>query len=199
MEENICSDRELFSSYKQGSTSSFQQFVARYEKEIYSLAFHLCGSPSDAETILVTVFQSILSSDEDITADCMRCTLYDYTLKAATELLELRAFAPFCLETESTPLADSDDSRAVYLSRLQRSIQRLPFEYRKIFVLHDMMQLSLEDTAALFSLSALQLKARLQRARLMIRRHLLNEMGELQADTTPGQDENLNSRPEFFI
>jgi RNA polymerase sigma factor (sigma-70 family) len=73
-----------------------------------------------------------------------------------------------------------DDSRLAYapefeLQRdLSRAIQALPEHYREVVLLRDIEELSVDEIAAVLALSREAVKARLHRARILVREYLLD-------------------------
>jgi RNA polymerase sigma-70 factor (ECF subfamily) len=57
-------------------------------------------------------------------------------------------------------------------TRLRDALRKLPPSYRMIVVLREMEGLSTKEVAAVSGLSEANVKTRLHRARLMLRRHL---------------------------
>ena len=57
-------------------------------------------------------------------------------------------------------------------NRLRDALRRLPPSYRMIVVLREMEGLSTKEVAAVSGISEANVKTRLHRARLMLRRHL---------------------------
>ena len=58
---------------------------------------------------------------------------------------------------------------------LGRAIQSLPEHYREVILLRDIEELSIEEIAAALGLSRESTKARIHRARLMIREYLIRD------------------------
>lgn len=195
MDNQICSDEELFLRYHEGSSSSFERLVSRYEREVFSLALYLSGSATDAEEITSKVFLAFCSDRLPLPAVAgdFGANLYAETIRLATEVLELRAFGPLRVVKE-----ESDETARISAAVLEKSIQRLPFEYRKVFVLRDVLAVNIENIGRILDLTPIQVKGRLQRARLMIRRSLLGEMSGLQVDT-PEIGETEAMQTETFL
>lgn len=55
---------------------------------------------------------------------------------------------------------------------LQKAIEELSPIYREVLVLHDIEELSIEDTAGALAISISSVKVRLQRARIMLQKEL---------------------------
>jgi RNA polymerase sigma factor (sigma-70 family) len=77
--------------------------------------------------------------------------------------------------------ADEFDARLALLRPedirldLSRAIQSLPEHYREVILLRDIEELSIDEIADLLSLTRETVKARIHRARLMIREYLIRD------------------------
>ena len=76
---------------------------------------------------------------------------------------------------------DDVEARLVYLPAeelridLSRAIQSLPDHYREVILLRDIEELSIDEICAVLALTRESVKARIHRARLMIREYLVRE------------------------
>ena len=77
--------------------------------------------------------------------------------------------------------ADEMDARLAYLRPediridLCRAIQSLPEHYREVILLRDIEELSIDEIAAVLGLTRESVKARIHRARMMIREYLIRD------------------------
>lgn len=77
--------------------------------------------------------------------------------------------------------ADDAEARLVHLPAediridLSRAIQSLPEHYREVILLRDIEELSIEEIGAVLALTRESVKARIHRARLMIREYLVRD------------------------
>jgi RNA polymerase sigma factor (sigma-70 family) len=58
---------------------------------------------------------------------------------------------------------------------LSRAIQSLPDHYREVILLRDIEELSIDEIASVLGLTRESVKARIHRARLMIREYLIRD------------------------
>jgi RNA polymerase sigma-70 factor (ECF subfamily) len=89
----------------------------------------------------------------------------------ATELDHLSAMAASGQTPEAATLGAED------MERLQAAVLQLPPQYRLILVLHDMEELSTEEIARITKLSKGNVRIRLHRARLFVRKELAKGNG----------------------
>ena len=77
--------------------------------------------------------------------------------------------------------SDAADARLAHLRPedlridLSRAIQSLPEHYRNVILLRDIEELSIDEIAAVLGLSRESVKARIHRARMMIREYLIRD------------------------
>ncbi len=77
--------------------------------------------------------------------------------------------------------ADDMEARLVHLAPedlridLSRAIQSLPEHYREVILLRDIEELSIDEIARVLSLTRESVKARIHRARIMIREYLIRD------------------------
>jgi RNA polymerase sigma factor (sigma-70 family) len=77
--------------------------------------------------------------------------------------------------------ADEMDARLAHLTPedirldLSRAIQSLPEHYREVILLRDIEELSIDEIVAVLGLTRESVKARIHRARLMIREYLIRD------------------------
>jgi RNA polymerase sigma-70 factor (ECF subfamily) len=77
--------------------------------------------------------------------------------------------------------ADDVDARLALLRPedlridLSRAIQSLPDHYREVILLRDIEELSIDEIASVLSLTRESVKARIHRARMLIREYLIRD------------------------
>jgi len=181
------SDIELLNEMRAGDQTAFIELVERYSPKIHNLALRLTRNEEDTEEILQDVFVTVyrkISSFEGKSA--FSSWLYRITVNTSFMKLRRRKRAGVTgFEEYDSKLEEklTDNSRYVenqqhIASRdelrhlLQRAVNRLPFEYRVIFILRDVDGLSNQAVSEVLNLSVPAIKSRLHRSRLMLRKRL---------------------------
>lgn len=180
MEALSLSDEELVQRFVKGSLMSFDELLARYETPLYQLIIHLVGSQQTTEDILkelfVVAFAQIGEAFEDVHSEPgeVRCWLFRQALRLSATRAEERCLMSI-QEIEKERLAeDLGEDIVVSLDEaIQKTIPRLPLDYRLIFVLWDICGLPCEEVAAIAGITSGEVRLRIQRARLMVRRMLV--------------------------
>ena len=65
--------------------------------------------------------------------------------------------------------------RKIFASIFRRAIQSLPDHYREVILLRDIEELSIDEIASVLGLTRESVKARIHRARFMIREYLIRD------------------------
>jgi RNA polymerase sigma-70 factor (ECF subfamily) len=173
-------------------------FVA-YAPRIYRLARHLLGNDADAEDATQDAFVQVLRKLPTFRAEAALPTwLYRVAVNAALECRRRRA-AHVRHQVPGDPTAFAADERRLAPvphrpqrpldcaldrethQRIADAIAHLPEEYRAVYVLADVEELSCPQIGEILGLSTAAVKSRLHRARLFMRRALAPYFGEAVA------------------
>jgi RNA polymerase sigma-70 factor (ECF subfamily) len=197
MGNHSCSDQELVARFRRGCTLSFEVFVRRHEDWVYSLAFHLTGSSSHAESVMGSVFLKYWSSTELRQDDTIPLETIVKSVIQESKLLIQELPLPAAIIKEK----NVEDGAADFAEQLERAVFRLPFEYRTIFVLHDVSSFGISLIARILEVSEEECRVQLKRARLMLRRVLKkNETDSAESEGFQAQDaKTLEEKPKTFL
>ncbi len=181
-------DVALVAEAKAGNYEAFEELVNRYENKIYRLGVNITGSPEDAEDVLQEAFLKAFQHLGEFREDSR---FYTWLVRIAVNegLMKLRKRR----SDRSVPIEDEVGDDGVSIPRefadwkpnpeqiyaqaeiesiLRDAAQKLPPAYRTVFLLRDVEDLSTAETASVLGLSEGTVKARLFRARLMLREEL---------------------------
>ena len=181
-------DQALVVEAKAGSYGAFEELVDRYERKIYRLGANITGNSEDAEDVLQEAFLKAFQHLPDFRADSR---FYTWLVRIAVNeaLMKLRKRR----SDRSVPVEDHLDEDGEIVPRefadwkpnpeqqfaqaeiemiLRNAAQALPSAYRTVFLLRDVEDLSTAETAEVLGLTEGTVKARLFRARLMLREEL---------------------------
>ncbi|RMD86895.1 MAG: sigma-70 family RNA polymerase sigma factor [Candidatus Dadabacteria bacterium] len=182
------SDKELVKLMQKGRKEAFEIIVKRYESKAYNLALSLCKCEEDAEEVLQDVFITVYTKIKGFEGkSAFSSWLYRITVNAsfmklrknkqnkATPVEEITpAMENSWVNHEywTPPTTDSKLANAELKRVLSDAINRLPEEYRAVFVLRDVDGLSNKETGEILGLTIPAVKSRLHRARLMLQKKL---------------------------
>lgn len=189
------SDQDLVERLKAGEEAAFEPLLARYQGKVFRLAMSMTRNQEDAEEVLqdvfLTVYRKITSFDG---RSAFGTWLYRIAVNAA--LMKLRGRGPVQASIEEflpqftedgqharmvvdwTPGPEEQLLRQERTQVVREAIEGLPPDYKAVLVLRDLEGLSNEEAAEAMGISVLAVKARLHRARLVLRGKLERYMTE---------------------
>jgi RNA polymerase sigma-70 factor, ECF subfamily len=172
---------------RSGDRNEFARLVEAFTNPIYRLAINMLGSEQDAEDVLqetfIKVFKSVKTFEE---RSSLSTWVYRIAVNEALMLLrkskvqmtslddpdddenleEPKEISDWCCQPEKTFMT------AEVQAQLEKAIRLLPDKLRLVFILRDMEDLSIKDTAAALNITEMSVKTRLLRARLKLREYL---------------------------
>jgi RNA polymerase sigma-70 factor (ECF subfamily) len=181
------SDQALVAKAKTGDYQAFEALVNRYEGKVYRLAMRMLRNQEDAEDALQEAFLQVYRGLEGFEG---RSAFSTWLFRLATNvclmkirhrgteparLLPLEEYLPRHEEGEHPQIQDwPDKPEEVLLNKESRqkmleALERLPAEYRAVFILRDVEGLSNVEAGEALGISVAAVKSRLHRARLTLR------------------------------
>lgn len=188
MKEKRIPDTVLIEQFREGSMDAYEELVGRYESKVYNLAMRFTRNQEDAEEVLQDVFTTIYQKLEGFQGkSAFSSWLYRIIVNAAFMKLRKRrqnntisiedlspAVRQVCIERDPAAGNRSDllSMNKELRETLEGAINRLPAQYRAVFVLRDVDGLSNQEVGEILDLSIPAVKSRLHRSRLMLRKKL---------------------------
>ncbi len=186
-------DASLITQARDGDTRAFESLIKRYEQLVYGYSFKVCRDPNKAAETVQDTFINVYRNLRQFNGRAKFST-WLYTIVSNNCLMKRRKrkidqemsyldeppaegehtdaeTIPVWTETP-VELLINDELRA----RLDAAIQKLPMEYRVVFILRDMEHQTAEETAKILKLSVPAVKSRLRRARIFLRGELSDLM-----------------------
>jgi len=181
-------ETDLVTRAKSGDGAAFSELITRYQNKIYRLAKHITQNDEDAEDVLQEAF---LKAYEHLDGFQGNSKFYTWIVRIAVNeaLMKLRKrrgdrTVPLDEpvdtgeETVKREIAVWEDNPEQQYSHeemreiLDEAVQSLKPDFRTVFVLRDIEELSTEETAESLGISIPAVKSRLLRARLALREKL---------------------------
>jgi RNA polymerase sigma-70 factor, ECF subfamily len=180
-------EQELIAAVQRGQNELFYELVRPYERRVYAAALAILRNETDAEDVAQEAMLKALANIRQFRAEAKFSTwLIQITVNEAlmrrrrertakTEAIDDRRKSDD--ESDYTP-RDFADWREIPSEALERkevrqklaeALASLDRKYREVFVLRDMEQLNIQETAEVLGISVASVKTRLLRARLMLR------------------------------
>jgi len=181
----------LVAQAKAGDAQAFTELVNRYERKIYRLAKHITQNDEDAEDVLQETF---LKAYEHLANFQGNSKFYTWIVRIAVNesLMKLRKRKG----DRTVPLDEPVDTGEEMVTReiavwednpeqrysreemqqiLDDAVDSLKPDFRTVFILRDIEELSTEETAETLGISIPAVKSRLLRARLALREKLTRQ------------------------
>jgi len=183
----VTREQELIAAVQRGQNELFYELVRPYERRVYAAAMAILRNEADAEDVAQEAMLKALTNLRQFRAEARFSTwLIQITVNEA--LMRRRRERTSKMEAiderrnnedegEYTP-RDFADWREIPSEALERkevrqklaeALASLDRKYREVFVLRDMEQLNIQETAEALGISVASVKTRLLRARLMLR------------------------------
>jgi len=190
------SEDDLIRRAKKGDERAFTQLVKRYESLVYSFAYKVCRDEEKAsetwQDTFVNVYRKLHQFDGR-----SKFTTWLYTIvtnscrmkrrKRKIDLASISIESPMGFNDDpqvdeeghvvqtipswkETPIDTVMDKELQNV--LNTAIEKLPYDYRTVFVLRDVEGLSAKETGKILKLSIPAVKSRLRRARIFLRERL---------------------------
>jgi RNA polymerase sigma-70 factor (ECF subfamily) len=180
-------ERALVLAAQAGDAASFEKLVSMYERKIFRLGMNITGNREDAEDVMQNAFLKAYEHLGNFQGDSR---FYTWLVRIAVNegLMRLRKRRPNQVSLDE-PIEGDDDllprevedwgpspeqrfAQTELHEILDKVIGELPEDFRTVFALRDIEELSTEETAQLLGLSVPAIKSRLLRARLRLRAKL---------------------------
>lgn len=177
-------DEELVRKSKEDDERAFGELVSRYETKVYNLALRMVRNPEDAEDVLQDTFLRAYRGIKSFQgASTFSTWIYRITANSALMRLRKKQLPTVSIEDQDereTPVSIADWTpgpvERLLTQELQHemdeAIEALPPEFRQVFILRDVEELSNAEVAEILDLSVAAVKSRLHRARLKVRNRL---------------------------
>jgi RNA polymerase sigma-70 factor, ECF subfamily len=182
---NEMNESELILKAQEGDRNALASLVKNYEQTVYNFSFKICRNKDRAEHTMQETFMSMVKNLSQFSGKSKLST-WLYTIVSNNCLMLARSnkskFHDSLDDDETlideknivdwkiTPekLTENNELKEV----LDSAIQKLPPDYRIVFLLRDVEGLSTEEAGEVMNLSVPAVKSRLHRARAFLRNEL---------------------------
>lgn len=180
-----------------GNKDEFARLVERYSDPIYRLAIKMLGNTQDAEDVLQETFLKAFRSIQNFKGFSSAGTwLYRIAVNEALMLIRKRKpeQKQVVLDADESdddqipvqiadwePVPEDQLMSAENLTHLNALVQSLSPALRVVFLLRDVQEMSVKETAEVLGISEESVKTRLSRARFKLREGLTGYLGRDRA------------------
>jgi RNA polymerase sigma-70 factor (ECF subfamily) len=178
-------EQDLIARVQRGETELFYELVKPYERRVFAAALAILRNETDAEDVaqeaVLKAFANIrqFRSEARFSTWLIQITVNEALMRRRRERTVVMEGIDDRLDQESEYAPrDFADWREIPSESLERKEVRqklaealgtLDRKYREVFVLRDVEQLNIQETAEALGISVASVKTRLLRARLMLR------------------------------
>jgi RNA polymerase sigma-70 factor (ECF subfamily) len=185
-------EAQIIASILAGNTHEFHDLIRPHERSVYIMALSLLHNEADAEDAAQEAFLKAFRNLPYFRGESKFSTwLISITLNEARS--RLRSKKTMKMESLDDPpegqghvspalLRDWREIPSEVLERqefrllLQQAITDLPLIYREIFLLRDVEELSVDESAEVLGITVASVKVRLHRARIMLQKKLAPQL-----------------------
>jgi RNA polymerase sigma-70 factor, ECF subfamily len=185
-------EAQIIASVLAGNTHEFHDLIRPHERSVYVMALSLLHNEADAEDAAQEAFLKAFRNLANFRGESKFSTwLISITLNEARS--RLRNKKTMKMESLDEPpegqghvspalLRDWREIPSEALERqefrllLQQAITDLPLIYREIFLLRDVEELSVDESAEMLGITVASVKVRLHRARIMLQKKLVPQL-----------------------
>ncbi|MFH0735612.1 MAG: sigma-70 family RNA polymerase sigma factor [bacterium] len=178
-------EETLIKNAQSGDQKALAELVKKYEQTVYNFAFKICRNKDKAENTMQETFLSMVKSLNQFSGKSKLST-WLYTIISNHCLMQARSSSKFNFPlyddnneiinegeiAEWNVVPDKIMENNELKKHLDNAIKNLSPEYRIVFLLRDVEELSTEETSKITNLSIAAVKSRLHRARAFLRNEL---------------------------
>ena len=176
---------KLIEQAQRGDRKSLAELVKIYEQTVFNFSFKICRNKDKAEHTMQETFLSMVKNLKQFSGQSKLSTWlyrvvsnhclmlartegkYGYTsFEDDSSEIEEKDFADWNISPDR--VTENNELKA----HLDKAIEKLPADYRIVFMLRDVEGFSTEETAKMVELSVPAVKSRLHRARSFLRNEL---------------------------
>jgi len=198
MERDRELETEILAEVQRGEPGAFDRFANHFANRIYAFSMRMCGHREDAEDVvqdtLIAAYRKLsdLREPKALTSWLYRTVSNACLMKrrrskfAPKQELSLESLLPQGGTVDDGPVLPSEQDpeagayRAELSEALEQAVRDLPPDYRIVWLMREVEELSTEETAEALGIGISNVKMRLHRARLALRKRLagLHPQGE---------------------
>ena len=193
-------EQVLVDRISSGDGTAFQEFVDRYKKKIYYIAYDITGDHDDAEDVSQEVFIKVFRSLKTFRRNAkISSWLYQISVNASIDLLRKKASKPEKsmddieradiqenLPGSSTRAQNPERSAEdlIIQKHISEALQKVSPKERSVFVMRHYNELKIREIAEILSVSPGTVKALFYRATRKLRKELSFYLGNPGLEVT---------------
>jgi RNA polymerase sigma-70 factor (ECF subfamily) len=193
-------EQVLIDRISSGDSTAFQEFVDRYKKKIYYIAYDITGDHNDAEDVSQEVFIKVFRSLKTFRRNAkISSWLYQISVNASIDLLRKKSSKPEksmddieradiqeSLPGSGTRAQNPERSAEDFLMQkhISQALQKVSPKERSVFVMRHYNELKIREIAEILKISQGTVKALFYRATRKLRKELSFYLGNPKLEVT---------------
>ena len=193
-------EQVLVDRISSGDSTAFQEFVERYKKKIYYIAYDITGDHNDAEDVSQEVFIKVFRSLKTFRRNAkISSWLYQISVNASIDLLRKKSSKPEKsmddleradiqenLPGSSAHAQNPEQSAEDFIiqNHISEALQKVSPKERSVFVMRHYNELKIREIAEILSISQGTVKALFYRATRKLRKELSFYLGNPGLEVT---------------
>jgi len=174
-------DETLIKIILDGDKKAFEYIIRRYNQRLFRTGMSLLNNEADVEDAMQTAYiNAYLHLDKfknnSSFGTWMTRIMINQCLGQIRKTRSMRTISQDNSISMVTP--DGELHNKELSALLENAIEQLPEKYRLVFVLREVEDLSVKETAEVLDIAASNVKTRLNRAKTMLKDHLKGYMKE---------------------
>lgn len=171
-------DEQLIFSFQEGDNSAYDEIVKRYKDRLTNFIFRYVGSYDECEDIVQDTFIKVYVS-KHLYKEIAKFSTWIYTIAinlAKTKIIKKQKYKIFSLSSNEEEEKDFDIPDDAFLpdtnanakfqnEYIQKALNSIPENYRKLVILRDIEDFSYEEIADMTGLPMGTVKSRINRGR----------------------------------
>jgi len=186
------SDTEIIAQVLAGNDAAYEGIMRRYNRMLFRLARGIVRRDDVARDIVQDSYVrayyrlSQFNGPKGFPSWIGRIVINEaLTLTRKTELLEDRSIDTDQLPIDSNERPEQLAMRDDIMQLIETAVDGLPQDFRIVFMLRGVEQLTIKETAELIEIKPETVKTRFHRARLMVRKALEQTLGDTVPESFP--------------
>ncbi len=176
-----------------GQTESFHELIRPYERSVYLMALSLLRNEAEAEDAaqeaFIKAYRNLgrFRSEARFSTWLIAIVLNEARARLRRKQPALTDSIDDTAEGSITPAQLTDWreipsetlERSEIRSLIRRALTELPLPYREVFVLREIEERNVQETAETLGITTASVKMRLHRARMMLQKHLAPQLASV--------------------
>lgn len=172
-------DEELIYRFQEGNNNAYNEIVRRYKDRLINFVYRYVGNYDDSEDIVQDTLVKVYVS-KHLYKEVAKFSTWIYTIAinlAKTKLIKKQKYKVFSISTayedeekdfdikDDAYLPDVDANSKFQEAYIQKALESIPENYRKLVILRDVEDFSYEEICEMTGLPMGTVKSRINRGR----------------------------------